>query len=265
MNIDTLNVTKMSGAGNLFIVIDNNEVELDFRTAQRLVVPLCEKFKSADFDSEGVMYICNSQKYDFEVWFFNPDGSSGMMCGNGGRCAVRYADKKRFINDIKNIRFYMANQEYEAKIIDNIISIFLPPIKSIEALEDPKKGFFIDNGTQHYCINILEYEDENLEQFPLNEIGPQMRYHERFAPLGTNFNIYQIEDEQTIRMRTYERGVEKETGACGTGAIAAAYSAKESECKFPIKVIPTSGIPIIVDFDYLKQKICLSGHAEIIG
>ncbi len=260
----SLKVTKMSGAGNLFLVFDNRENRLDFTTAQLHVVPLCEKHATNDFTPEGVMFINISESYDFEVWFFNPDGSTGMMCGNGGRCAVRYSEKNGLLKDYCNIKFLMANEVYNASIIDNQVSLFLPPIKSIEKLDSPKTGFYIENGTQHYCVNLLEYEYSSLDDFPMNIIGPQMRYHEQFNPSGTNFNIFNILDSQTIEMRTYERGVEKETGACGTGAIAAAYSGKKYGCKFPLTIIPTSGIPIKVDFSAEKEMVILSGHAEII-
>jgi diaminopimelate epimerase len=255
----------MSGAGNLFLVIDNSEKNLDFETAQLHVVPLCEKHETEDFTPEGVMYINNSDEYDFEVWFFNPDGSTGMMCGNGGRCAVRFAEKKGFISNKENVNFYMANQIYDASIIDDVVSIFLPPITSNDKIDKPIKGNFIENGTRHYVVNLSEYNNyEEIGDFPLSEIGLEMRHHEKFAPSGTNFNIFQILDTQTIQMRTYERGVEKETGACGTGAIAAAYTAKEFGCIFPLKVIPTSGIPISIAFDSEKEKVILKGHAEII-
>lgn len=259
----------MSGAGNLFFVIDNREYKLSQEEHSVFIKKIYDK---SGFKAEGIMFLDNSQEYDFSVSFYNPDGTSGMMCGNGGRCAIEFALQKEFFSPKKNIVFNMAGVEYYGKIEDGIVSIIFPPIKSyksnikIEVNSDLNMvGDFIDNGTQHYCVNIdtiEKYKGSNIYDFPLQKIGSKVRWHNEFAPQGANFNIYYIAKNE-ILLRTYERGVEAETGACGTGAIATAYHSKKYGTKFPIKIIPPSKIPLFVD-ENSNGDIILKGHSEIL-
>lgn len=256
---------RMSGAGNLFLVIDNSENIYSYSKAQETVIDIHKNELKYDFTSEGIMFINKSDDFDFEVWFFNPDSSSGMMCGNGGRCAVRFAYEKKITHKQDDIIFKMAGEIYTANLNDEKISLYLPlPIsieeKSIMIGMDMKlDGLFIQNGTEHFCVNI-----EDVENYNLAEIGPIVRYSKDFQPKGTNYNIFQILEDDIVQMRTYERGVEAETGACGTGAIAVAFAAQKLNMDFPIRIIPTSGIAIDVDINKNRTKVILSGHAEII-
>lgn len=274
--IDDKHFELMSGAGNLFIVIDNRLANFTEAKITPIIPKICEQLRTDTFSAEGVMLISTSRKHDFEVIFFNPDGSSGMMCGNGARCAVRFAYEKGFMLKMSDIIFTMAGQEYEASINENTISVYFPVPEQIRKQTIEMKGeettmcvtgYFVSNGTEHFCSNIADIENlarAPIEMFPLVIIGRQVRHHKKFAPKGTNFNIYKILDDHTVSLRTYERGVEAETGACGTGAIATAYSANKFGVEFPITIIPISDIALIVDVDMLKQKTILSGHAEFI-
>jgi diaminopimelate epimerase len=275
--IETTNehVFKMSGAGNLFYVLDNDKLGLNIKKCRSVTKHLCET-SGEDFSPEGVMYINRNERLDFEVWFYNPDGSTGMMCGNGGRCAVRFAREKGYTDKDNYIRFLMANEEYMAKIIDGTVAIYLPEPKKLTKMsvdltsehgEMFLPGTFVKNGTEHFCSDITDVpnlEHTPIKMFPLVLIGRRVRYHDDFAPRGTNFNLYKIENKHKIILRTYERGVEAETGACGTGAIAAAYCAVAKGCEFPVEVVPSSGIPIWVSGMPEEKLTELKGHAEFI-
>ena len=268
----------MSGAGNLFTVIDNNKYQLTHEQLVSLSPLLCQREKGK---TEGLLVISQSDKYAFKADFYNPDGSFGAMCGNGARCAVEFSNKNK-IFDIetyqKDIPFFMCGRDYVGRYKGkNIIIYFPPPIKlqsdiSVSLNNLDINGSYVDVGSKHLVVNIKKqafWIDIPIDDFDLMSIAPQYRYHPQFAPDGVNFNIYEIIDKSTILLRTYEKGVEAETGACGTGAISTALlSVMNNEIVFPVTVIPTSKIPVIVDIIGTIDKIeniSLEGPAEFIG
>ncbi|TAL70669.1 MAG: diaminopimelate epimerase [Bacteroidetes bacterium] len=276
-----LSVTYMSGAGNLFSVIDNRKYRLNHARLVELSHIICQ---TKTFKTEGLLVLSNLENYAFKVDFYNPDGSFGVMCGNGARCAVVFSNKNN-IFDIKyfqnEIPFFMCGRDYIGKYNDrNIIIYFPPPIKiqsqiSLKLENETQgeiEGTYIDVGSQHFIVNLkkqAQWINVTIENFDLMNIAPNYRYHKLFAPKGVNFNIYDEIDKKTILLRTYERGVEGETGACGTGAISTVISSvMNNETEFPVTVIPTSKIPVIVDIvgtiDSIEQ-ITLEGPAEFIG
>lgn len=259
---------KMSGAGNLFYVIDNRDLSIDDRIKSKLF----DFFSSSSFKAEGYIFLKKSENNTFSSEFFNPDGSCGMMCGNGGRAIVRFAENLGLIDDNQNITFDMADKVYSAKIDGDLVSIYFtyPELidynMPISVCDKIIRGVYVENGSHHFCVNIANYDDYRdiaVELFPLNEIGKLVRYNEAFLPLGTNFNIYSI-DNNIIKLRTYERGVEAETGACGTGAIATAFAAEKFGIEFPMTIIPTSGEKLVIDLND-ERKVILTGPAVILG
>ena len=270
-----IEITYMSGAGNLFSVIDNREHNFGVDTLKLLAPLLCRKNIFNDFISEGLIAIQNSDKYDFYVNFLNPDGSFGAMCGNGGRCAVAFARELNLIapNQEKTV-FEMAGNLYKGFFDGDIIALkFPPPFKlelniNFEINGSPTKASYVDVGTDHV---IIEYKDLKLNEefwkFDINKYAPLIRYHEKFKPRGVNANFYRINGE-IVQLRTYERGVEAETGACGTGAIATAIICNMKHgLNFPVTIIPPSRQELKVNckFDNSKiSEIILSGPAEIL-
>jgi diaminopimelate epimerase len=131
----------------------------------------------------------------------------------------------------------------------------------------------VNVGSDHLVIkkeDVLEFKDLALDDIPLSDFAPQLRLHPDFSPRGVNVNVYSILDKNVIQLRTYERGVEGETAACGTGTISTALiAASKGEVTFPVTVIPKSGIPLVVDTIYNShqeiESIILEGTAEIIG
>lgn len=270
-------VTYMSGAGNLFSVIqfDSYPDNLDLSNIAEL---LCNTNEFIKFSTEGLIAILppTSDITDFEVLFYNPDGSSGMMCGNGGRCAVRYALNAGY--KANNLKFKMAGNMYQYEIIEKDIKLyFAPPLEfspniDIEINDTAAYiGDYINVGTLHYVINYDDFQEEigsTFREFKINDIAPAIRNHKEFSPGGVNVNFFQIIDDK-IYLRTYEKGVEAETGACGTGAISTALSLMwKSDLKPPMQIIPTAGEPLEVDFEFIGLRlssIILKGPAEIIG
>lgn len=267
------NVTYMSGAGNLFSVLDNRKGEISNLEAIKLAPILCSRNKSNDFETEGLMLLEVSADYDFKCSFFNPDGSTGMMCGNGGRAIVNFALSKNCVVDNgENITFEMAGSIYNAKIDGLLVDLEMPNIISEKSLELKLQGrvvnaFYVDNGSQHTMINIKRLDLIDLDRLDINGLGREVRFNELFGKLGSNANFYDIVKD-VVHLRTYERGVEKETGACGTGAVATAIATNRGfGLKFPITIIPSSGEKLIINKkgEGLDTKYHLIGPAVILN
>lgn len=276
-----IDVTHMSGAGNLFTVLNNEKYNFDISQLQLLSPILCGINEFNSFYSEGLIAVSESDdKTDFKSEFINPDGSYGAMCGNGGRCAVQYALKLGLIEDIdKKINFSMSGNLYQSVLNPNgdITIFFNPPKKVIHNSkmnyndEDYNFGF-VDIGSQHLVIDyksLKNFEKIGFRDFDLVSFSRPFRFHKSIEPLGANVNVFFFEKE-CIELRTYERGVEEETGACGTGAISTAIIASLNyDMKFPVKLIPPSKEPLYVDIiksDEGKiREILLTGNARNIN
>jgi len=268
-----IKVTYMSGAGNLFTVIDNTANILTLDQGKSLASILCSVNDKNKFETEGLMLLEQSADYNFKCVFFNPDGSTGMMCGNGGRAIVKFALSKGVISTSQTkVRFEMAGAVYSAEIVDDLIDLEMPNIIEYKERTLKLQGRFvnthyIDNGSQHTVIRIDKIDLLDIAKLDINGVGREVRYNEEFGKIGSNANFYDVKGK-TVYLRTYERGVEKETGACGTGAVATAITAVE-ECglKFPIDIIPTSGEKLTIDkrIDIKKgTKFHLIGPAVIL-
>lgn len=219
----TLYFYKYEGAGNDFIIIDNRN--LNIALDEEKIKSLC--LRHFGIGSDGLMLLenikaedskdieKNTGNMDFAMRFYNPDGSSGMMCGNGGRCIVRFA------KDIKAIKgntttFLAPDGIHSAEILANgDISLKMKDVNTWETYPD---GYWMDTGTSHF---VVKSEDVRNEDVVLK--GRILRYDERFLQHnGTNVNFYTEIKNNSLLVRTYERGVEDETLACGTGITATA-------------------------------------------
>lgn len=275
-----ISITFMSGAGNTFSVIDNKVYNFDTLVLSKIAPILCKKEYNGYMNTEGLIAVNkNYDEFDFEVLFFNPDGSYSMMCGNGARCATKYAQIRQIIENYKDkIIFKMQNSIYQAETINNLIKIKFPPPKEIrngiliKTSFGSISGTYVNVDSDHFVINFDEltrFAHDSLDNLPVNIIGKEIRYNPLF-PNGTNADFYKIINNSTIQLRTYERGVESETGACGTGALATAIASRiVNNIEIPVKIIPTSKIPIYVDIEgELPDNILsmyLIGPAEILG
>lgn len=256
---------KFSGSGNDFIIIDNRQNVVTHPSLPRFVMNLCTRKMSAGAD--GLILIENSQNADFKWRFYNSDGSLAEMCGNGARCAARFA----FLNKIagKMMSFETAAGIVSAEIIDEMVKIkltdpvdFIPDFV-LELSSGHTRLGKINTGVPHVVIKT-----DNLDNINLPKLGKEIRFHDLFAPAGTNVNFASIKNKNTIEIRTYERGVENETLACGTGSVASAIIiAHNRGIKPPLKVITRSGCILTIHFKEKGEKfhdVYLEGDARII-
>ncbi len=256
---------KMNGSGNDFIVINNREhiVEknIEEMTVREFVKKVCTRRLSVGAD--GLILIEKDDEYDFSWRFFNNDGSEVEMCGNGSRCAARFA----VLNNIAplTMRFRTIAGIIEAQITGlRTVKVQLTKPKDyieelkLEGIEMPAS--FINTGVPH-----VVYFVEDVESVDVKELGKKTRYHEHFKPEGTNVNFAQVVGESSIKIRTYERGVEDETLACGTGATAAALiGILKGYVQSPVEVQTRSGniLRIYADtHDGQVDRVYLEGDA----
>ncbi len=256
---------KFSGSGNDFIIIDNRKNIVTHSSLPRFVMNLCKRKMSAGAD--GLILIETSKNADFKWRFYNSDGSLAEMCGNGARCAARFA----FLNKItgKRMSFETVAGIVNAEIIDEMVKIkltdpvdFIPDF-GLELSSGHTRLGKINTGVPHVVIHT-----DDLDNIDLVKLGKEIRFHDLFAPAGTNVNFASIKNKNTIEIRTYERGVEDETLACGTGSVASAMIiAHNRGIKPPLNVITRSGCVLTIHF---KEKggnfheVYLEGDARII-
>ncbi|MFY0594164.1 diaminopimelate epimerase [Roseivirga sp.] len=206
----TIPFQKYQGTGNDFVMIDNRKLVFD-KTDLSLISHLCDR--RFGIGADGVILIENSESSDFEMIYFNPDGSQSL-CGNGSRCAVMFA---KALGMIQNETVFLAiDGIHEASITGDEVSLLMHDVLEFEAIGD---DYLIDTGSPHY----LRYVSNTDEIDPVME-GRKIRYSGRFADQGVNVNFLEQINDNALKIRTYERGVEGETLSCGTGCTAAALS-----------------------------------------
>lgn len=277
--MEKISFIKMSGAGNDFVVIDKN-INPALVLDKIIIRKLCDRRNGVGAD--GVITISNSVDYDFEMEYFNADGSTGSLCGNGARCAIKFAENSSRIKDKK--AYFLSNAvPFTGEVLDeNIIKFdFNPPSKlkfnfKIKASGQLMNACFADTGSPHVVIkiedvlqnpNALRSNYSDIDKFPVFELGREIRYLKEFSPGGTNVNFIKIVDGK-IYIRTYERGVEDETHACGTGATASALIAHVTDkLESPVSLITRGLDELKVNFNVENQKInnlSLTGPAKTI-
>jgi diaminopimelate epimerase len=263
--MDKIEFYKMSGSGNDFIIIDNRRNIIDENGLSNFIVKVCRRKMAVGAD--GFILVENSDKADFKWRFFNSDGSVAEMCGNGARCVARVA----YLTDIAgpNMSFETLAGIIEAQIIGERVKVKMTDPSEfktddiIELKNGPLSISVINTGVPHVVIVKKRIDDVDIV-----EIGREIRFHERFSPAGTNVNFVCRITENTIAVRTYERGVEDETLACGTGAAAGAVvMAYKMKLESPINVRTQSGGTLNIFYKEKEGKyydIYLEGDARII-
>ncbi len=265
---------KMSGSGNDFVIVDVREKPLGEIPLSKFVSKICRRGLSVGAD--GVLLVDRSSKADYAWHYFNADGGEVAMCGNGLRCAARFA----YLNQIAPEKQTMETPAgvLHAEVLGeegNRVRVEMPEPTDLRLSlqieiggipsqgSHPQEGHFINTGVPH-----VVYFAEDLEKIDLNRQGRATRYHALFAPDGTNANFVTVIDRHQIKIRTYERGVEDETLACGTGSVAAAViAAALRKTASPISVETRSGITLGVDFKQNAStfsEVYLEGDARII-
>jgi diaminopimelate epimerase len=211
----TLQFDKYQGAGNDFVIVDNRNGE--FAPTTEIVEYICDR--NFGVGADGLMLLEKDEKYDFYMRYFNSDGKESTMCGNGGRCISVFA-RSLGLGTEEKVQFNSIDGLHEAYFLEEDGEL-LVKLKMIDVLEyeENESYYFINTGSPHYVAFV-----EDLENMDVYEEGKAIREDKRFAPGGTNVNFVELFDDE-IFVRTFERGVEDETLACGTGSTAAAIAA----------------------------------------
>jgi diaminopimelate epimerase len=261
-----LKFVKMNGAGNDFVLLDNRDgsIKLD----RDLIVRLCHRQRGVGADGLMLLIHNPSGKTEWAWDFYNSDGSVAEMCGNGARCFARYVRK---LTKCENtVAFESLAGVIQAELLkNNRVAVKLTSPRDLKLdLQVPLSGgprtvHFINTGVPHAVLF-----EENADLAEVVKTGAEVRRHVQFAPKGTNVNFVQVLGPSHIRVRTYERGVENETLACGTGIVASALiAAHVRQFVSPVKVQAQGGDLLEVAFtvaDGRYDNVCLTGPAEFV-
>lgn len=246
---------KYQGTGNDFLIIDNRNNNIQLTTAQ--VKKLCDR--RFGIGADGLMLLNNKTGYDFEMIYYNADGRESSMCGNGGRCLVKFAynmgiHKKKYF-------FIAVDGEHEATIEDDgWVNLKMKNVSGIRKARYTDS--VLDTGSPHYIKHITD-----LQHFDVVKTGKEIRYSDDFKQNGINVNFVEQNDD-SIFVRTYERGVEDETLSCGTGVTAAALVYAHNDNGFNHVDVRTLGGRLAVEFDKKDddkfENIWLCGPADFV-
>ena len=263
---DRVPFAKMNGAGNDFILVDGTDGRFDGVDLSALARLLCRPHFSIGAD--GLIVLVPSTAADFAWRFHNADGSEAAMCGNGSRCAARFA----------RMRGIVSRDEMTFLTLAGKIHARLVPGGAIVRMTDPKgyrdrfalplksatrEAWFVDAGVPHAVVPV-----EKIDAHDVAGEGREARFHPLFAPAGTNADFVARIGENRIRARVYERGVEAETLACGTGAVASALVAERlGWARSPVEVITSGGGLLLVHFEGAwgaHTNVHLEGDARLV-
>jgi diaminopimelate epimerase len=250
----TVKFQKYQGTGNDFIMIDNRAYGLS-KTQTKAVKSLCNR--KFGIGADGLILLNEKIAYNFEMVYFNSDGNESSMCGNGGRCLVKFAHYLGLIDS--DCRFWAIDGEHKAHILkDGRVSL---KMKDVNTVEDLNGDLILNTGSPHYIIFVKSVKDADI----LKD-AKKIRYSDRFAKEGINVNFVEKKETAEIAVRTYERGVEDETLSCGTGVVASSLAlASLNGSKLHAVKVQTPGGDLEVKFERTEQgfqDIYLIGSAE---
>lgn len=252
--------SKYSGCGNDFIVIDNR-TGIFPKSDPLLIQRLCAR--RTGIGADGVILLENSTETDYRMRIFNADGGEAEMCGNGIRCLTKFLQEIGIL--APHFLFETGGGKVRTVLSGSTVSAEMPAVSEIKwnlklTIKNKELNIHsLNTGVPHAVIFV-----DNLKCNSLMEVAPEIRHHPHFGKAGTNVNFAQLIG-RNVHLRTYERGVEDETLACGTGATAVAIAtAKQYGIPSPISVIPASGDAMEIAFNSSYEKIILSGPAHQI-
>jgi diaminopimelate epimerase len=258
---------KMTGTGNDFILIDNRSKLIDSDNCRELVRSACRRKLSVGAD--GMILIENDPEVDFRWRFFNADASEAEMCGNGARCAARFADLTGIVKK-SEMSFRTLAGIIKAEILDGKVKVqmTLPHGLAmgihVDAEGRPFDLDFINTGVPHVISFVAD--ERELESVDVLRWGHVLRFHPRFQPAGTNVNFVLVRGPHQISVRTYERGVEGETLACGTGVIASSLiAAAKGTVSSPVEAMTRSGESLTIHFKRppLRKSVTAADFEEV--
>ncbi|SFN08601.1 diaminopimelate epimerase [Thermodesulforhabdus norvegica] len=261
---------KMTGSGNDFILVDNRNGLIKPEEGPLFAKKVCRRKLSVGAD--GLILIEKDGEVDFSWRFYNSDGSEAEMCGNGARCAARFAVLKGIV-DSPSMTFRTLAGLIKAEVAGERVRVQIPELHGLKLNIDLRldenrtaKVHFVNSGVPH-VVWILDTKEE-LEKVDVVGLGRRIRFHENFSPAGTNANFIWVQDRQSVVIRTYERGVEDETLACGTGSIAAAaITVALGLTDPPVSLVTRGGEILRVFFEYDDgrfENLFLEGPALVV-
>jgi diaminopimelate epimerase len=261
----TLEFTKMNGAGNDFILIDNRSGDIHLTREQ--VARLCHRQRGIGADGLMLLVPAKSAAADWAWVFFNSDGSDAEMCGNGARCFARFAE--RLTGAAGELRFETVAGVICARLQGDLVTVSLTPPRDLRLHQTLSTGqgelevHSLNTGVPHAVVLVPD-----ADRAMVGAMGRELRFHETFQPAGTNVNFVQLLDPGSIRVRTYERGVEGETLACGTGVTASALiCARLQDWPSPVRVRVQGGDLLRVGFEVANDafsNVQLTGPADFV-
>jgi len=245
---------KYQGTGNDFILIDNRKNQFPLLKSSQVHL-LCDR--RFGIGADGLMLLNEKNGFDFEMKYYNADGKEGSMCGNGGRCMIKFAYQLGIHREM--YRFLASDGVHEAEIeTDGIVSLKMKDVRNVRKFHN---DFILDTGSPHYIKMVSDVMNVDVYKK-----GYEIRHSKEFEEEGINVNfVEQLSEPDKIIVRTYERGVEDETWSCGTGVTAAALVCYHNENGFNEVEVKTIGGKITVEFDRVDDKyenIWLCGPAE---
>ena len=247
---------KYQGTGNDFVILDNRENQYPVLTT-RQIKHICNRHFGIGAD--GLMLLSRKPGYDFEMVYYNSDGRESSMCGNGGRCLVKFAYNQGIV---KSAYHFIATDGEHFAEIDKDETVRLQ-MKNVDKVTYHNSYIVINTGSPHFVKFASLVKDIDVVS-----TGHDIRYSKEFAPDGINVNFVESTDEDSIFVRTYERGVENETLSCGTGVTAAALLSAHNENGFNTVQVKTPGGHLSVEFDKIDdqhfENIWLIGPAEFV-
>lgn len=250
----TVTFNKYQGAGNDFVIIDNRKNIINPDDSV-LINRLCDR--RFGIGADGLILISEIKGHDYEMKYFNSDGKLGSMCGNGGRCAAHFAMKHGIAG--KEQEFMAFDGLHQTQVDNDTVRLQMADVSDHKLVDD---NYFIDTGSPHYILFT-----DDVDSLNVYEEGKRIRWSEKFAPGGTNVNFVQVIDNG-LKIRTFERGVEDETLACGTGVTASAIASvlKGHFDTSPVDVRARGG-NLRVEFETdnkLIRNIWLTGPATFV-
>jgi diaminopimelate epimerase len=279
----SLKFWKFTGAGNDFVALDNRDgsIEPDPQARAALIRSLCAR--GVGVGADGALILEPSQKADFRMRYYNSDGGEAETCGNGARCIARFANLLGAAGPA--CRFETQAGIYEAAVKPEAVRVSMSDASGLEldvqlgratlpadllsgipSLRGAGTVDFINTGVPHAVIRVENTDD--LQNVPVVELGRAIRYHARFAPAGTNVNFIAPIASSHFAIRTYERGVEDETLACGTGSIASAIVAcRRALAAPPVRLTTRSGVDLLVHLEPTERgatRVRLEGEARLV-
>jgi diaminopimelate epimerase len=258
---------KMSGTGNDFVIIDNRTAGIPRGEQQDLARKICRRMFSVGAD--GLIFIEDSTVADFGWNFYNADGSVAEMCGNGSRCAARFAYRHNIAGKKMKLETLAGIIEAEICEEEDIVRVKMTqPFDfrldiSLQIGDEERPVAYVNTGVPHAVIFVHE------DDVPVKTWGRMVRFHELFEPKGANANFVKLLPDGKLKVRTYERGIEDETMACGTGAVASALFASILKgIDSPVEVVTSGGDVLTILFDLhdgpVAENIFLQGPTRLI-